>query len=164
MDVTRRIKENAMKYAKILGKYAINTNPPDTAVIDMRPTGNIRDNPELLTKLGFYPLVKTEGPDEGDYRAVYTLTDGQVVQSWEAYTPAPAVHRYSKLKVVQALIGMDKLDTFYAALDTNARAMWDACSLLDSSDPFFQSLSGGMITALGITEAQFQGIMEGCEI
>lgn len=37
---------------------------------------------------GYYPVRFTERP-EGDYKAIYELIDGEIVQGWEEFTPEP---------------------------------------------------------------------------
>lgn len=39
-------------------------------------------SPDKLTELGYKPLILTDKPD-GSYKAVYTETDTEIIQSWE---------------------------------------------------------------------------------
>lgn len=43
---------------------------------------NFNKSPELMAEAGFKEVVEAEYPG-GGYHAVYTETDGQIVQSWE---------------------------------------------------------------------------------
>ena len=150
-------------FVQVMRQRRLPVRPILTADTTVTLDGNILGKPEMLAKLGYYPLVESEKP-EGDYRATYALVDGSVVQSWEAYTPAPVVHTWSKYKIMQTVIALGKLGDFNAAMTDEVRALWDSATNIRSDDAWFAAAKPGLVAALGITEAQADEMLEGCKI
>ena len=154
-----------MEYVKLISEYVIDRNPPQSAVINGVPTGNLWAHPALLANLGYLPLTMSNCPDDGNtYRAKYAVEDGKIVQSWEAYTPAPVVHTWSKYKIIQTVIALGKLGDFNGAMTDEVRALWDSSTNIRSDDTWFAAAKPGLVAALGVTEAQADEMLEGCKI
>ncbi len=150
-------------YARLINQYEIETAIPRTAVVDGALVGNVASKPEILARMGFWPMIETERP-EGDYRAVYTFDGAHIVEGWEAYEPAPVVRTYSKYKVVSALISLGKWAAFDAALTPEQRALWDAASVLRTDDPLFTGAVGAVVDMLGLDGALLDELLAGCEL
>lgn len=46
------------------------------------------DHPDAAAACGYYPLQESEKP-EGEYRAIYSMGEGKILQEWEEIEPDP---------------------------------------------------------------------------
>ena len=152
-----------MEYVKLISEYVIDRNPPQSAVINGVPTGNLWAHPALLANLGYLPLTMSNCPDDGNtYRAKYAVEDGKIVQSWEAYTPEATVTSYSTCKIVTWLVENGLRAAFFSALTDDQKAIFDAATVLDSDSELFTAAIAGVQTALGLTDEQVATMLEAC--
>ena len=61
---------------------------------------------------GWLELVET-APPEGDYRAVYTETDGRILQSWEPVTVPPEPTLEERVDLLEEAV-LEMSETVYA--------------------------------------------------
>ena len=91
-------------------------------------------------------------------------TDEEVLA---AYPPAPeVVPTYSKLKIVEVIDGMGKLDDFAGMLlqaSTRIQMRWQAATVLAGDDEDLQSVVLMMQSAWSLTDEQVSDILKQCE-
>jgi hypothetical protein len=80
---------NFTQYVKLVDRYTVDTNVQQAASVAGLDYRVIYYRPEILGKLGFHLLMETPRPtgenqdNEDNLVAVYTLSGGLIVQSWE---------------------------------------------------------------------------------
>lgn len=92
-----------------------------------------------------------------------TIPIDHIHQKWEPLPlpePPPVVIVWSKYKIVNELIKLDKLEDFFTHLSPTQKALWDAAENIKSNDPWFQASLPPLLEVLGVTEEA----LDACEV
>lgn len=160
-----------MKYAQYISETQINTTLPKKGYDEQGRlvVGDLRNRPDVLALMKFYPLIEEPVPSEivdgHHYEMRYRQEDSTVIKYWISVEDPPAppepAKSYSKIKILLAAQNAGFIDSLveFIESDKTVELIWNASNTIENNELFKQYLP--LISqSLGKTESEVLAFLD----
>lgn len=153
-------------YAKFISETEIKTEIPTTVRLDGAIFGNIQNNPEILTRLGYFEVVDGEteefDPETQHLEPRYVQGNNQIIKNMVAVVNGPAkVKTYKKALIFRWLLANEIWGNFKMLLASNEllNEFWENCTEFDDDDPNWPAMLMAVKMGLYLADDQVADLL-----